>query len=167
MKRILIAMSLIWSAGAMAEVMVCKQGGYAATAEEFHEIKVEDIAEARFEITPERVMNLNVAIPFEIVDPSTVGFEDLDIKAYMNRTRNEVLYLYKNEEDKFEIGVSTLIDDSDAMYADKTLYTNCSFETLEKDRTAKGGTNRELPFYQRSISHQEGDGRLPIQTFSF
>lgn len=157
MKRILIAMSLIWSAGAMAEVMVCKQGGYAATAEEFHEIKVEDIAEARFEITPERVMNLNVGIPFEVVDPSTVGFEDLDIKAFMNRARNEVLYIYKNGK-KTEIGISQLIDDSDAMYADKTLYTSCEFEqqggsqhvVASKSAYAvkTGGVKDTLPLYR-------------------
>lgn len=157
MKRILIAMGLCWSVNATAEVMVCKQGGYAATAEAFHDIKVEDIEETRFEITPERVMNLNVSIPFEIVDPSTVGFEDLDIKAYMNRARHEVLYLYKNGN-KNEIGISVLIDDSDAMYGDKTLYTSCEFEpqggsqhvvaSKSSFSVTQGGVESTLPVYR-------------------
>jgi hypothetical protein len=160
MKQIIIALGLLWSVNAMAtDVMVCKQGGYAANAEDFHNIKVEDIVETRFEITPERVINTNVGIVFDIVDPSTVGFEDLDIKAYMNRYRNEVLYLYKNDSKQLEIGVSALIDDSDAMYADKTLYTSCSFETTtggsqhavaskSSFSVAQGGVDHTLPVYR-------------------
>lgn len=160
MKQIIIALGLLWSVNAMAtDVMVCKQGGYAANAEDFHNIKVEGIVETRFEITPERIINTNVGIVFDIVDPSTVGFEDLDIKAYMNRYRNEVLYLYKNDSGQLEIGVSALIDDSDAMYADKTLYTSCSFEQ-------QGGSQRAVAS-KSSLSLAQGgvDHTLPVYRF--
>lgn len=160
MKQIIIALGLLWSVNAMAtDVMVCKQGGYAANAEDFHNIKVEDIVETHFEVTPERIINTNVGIVFNIVDPSTVGFEDLDIKAYMNRDRNEVLYLYKNDSNQLEIGVSALIDDSDAMYADKTLYTSCSFEP-------QGGSQRAVAS-KSSLSLAQGgvDHTLPVYRF--
>ena len=159
MKRIVIALGLLWATAALGnDVMVCKKGGYTAEPENFHNIKVEPIVEGRFDITPERVVKLNIGVVYDVVDPSTVGFENLDIKAYVNRGRTEVLYLYKNGKN-VEIGISELIDDSDAMYGDKTLYTDCSFETTTGGSqhavaskssliTQAGAVNHALPVYR-------------------
>lgn len=158
MKRMVVALGLLWASTALADdIMVCKMGGYTAEPENFHNIKVEPIVEGRFDITPERVVKLNIGVVYDVVDPSTVGFENLDVKAYVNRGRTEVLYLYKNGKN-VEIGISALIDDSDAMYGDKTLYTDCSFVSQGGGQHAvasksslisqAGAVNHALPVYR-------------------
>lgn len=159
MKHVLIALGLLWTTAALGnDVLVCKESGYTAEPENFHDIKVEPSVAGRFEITPERVIQLNIGVVFDIVDPSTVGFENLDIKAYINRARHEVLYLYKNGKNT-EIGISTLVDDSDVFYGDKTLYASCSFEVTPGGSqhavasksslvTQVGGVNHALPVYR-------------------
>ncbi|MNM20149.1 hypothetical protein D3C81_304820 [compost metagenome] len=127
MKQLILMLGVVFSLSAVAdEKLVCTQYGYTPNPENFHDIKVEHIDPYVFTITKERVVT-QIGRVYEVVDPSTVGFEDLDIVAYANRYAHEVLYLYKNG-DKTEIGISTLIDDSDAFYGDKALYSGCNIE---------------------------------------
>lgn len=160
MKRIVIALGLLWTTAALGnDVMVCSKGGYTAEPENFHNIQIEPIVEGRFEVSTGQVVKLNIGAVYYSVDPSTVGFDDegLDVKTYLNSTRHEVLYMYKNGE-QVEIGISTLIDDSDAMYADKTVYTECDLRQIGGSQhavaskssfsIAQGGVDHTLPVYR-------------------
>lgn len=127
MKKLILMLGVVFSVSALAdETMVCHNYGYTAEPENFHDIKVEPMEPYKFYVSKEKIVT-QIGRVYEVVDPSTVGFEDLDIVAYANRAAHEVLYIYKND-DKTEIGISTLIDDSDAFYGDKAVYTGCNLE---------------------------------------
>lgn len=126
MKQILMVLGVLWSVTALgSETVVCKQYGYAATADDFDNIKMDPV-EAKFDISDTRVITLSVGRPFEARDPSEVGLE-ADTLVFFNEFSRETLYVYK-KAGKMEIGISTQIPDSDDFFGDKQLFTECSFE---------------------------------------
>lgn len=154
MKKLILMLGVVFSVSAMAAddaTMVCSGYGYTQQPENFHDIKVEQIDPYKFSISKERIVT-QIGRVYEIVDPSTVGFEELDIKAYANQLAHEVLYLYKNG-DKTEIGISTLIDDSDAFYGDKALYTDCSYQPTEMPTAHAVHTNGWVRGMSTTVSY--------------
>jgi len=100
--------------------LTCKQYGYTADPEKFHEIDMEDLEE-QFTIMPSKVIT-KIGRTYTWVPPESVGF-DKGVATYMIGI--EVLYLYM-VGDKLEIGISQLIEDSDAGFADKAVFKDCA-----------------------------------------
>jgi hypothetical protein len=141
MKRFIFVTLLLVSAHTMASsAMVCKQYGYAATAEDFHSIKME-ASDNTFLISKDKVSTKSGRL-YQAVDPETVGF-DHGTPTYLNEGSGEVLYLYQRKR-KNEIGISTLIPDSDAGFLDKELYSDCHFEPTKGNRHGVAGTSFDL-----------------------
>lgn len=127
MKRIFTALTILCSVNAFGETMVCKEYGYANSPEGFHSITLEKI-ENTFEITPTKVVYTHIGRTWTKVDPKEVDLADMDVLTY--KLGLEVLYIYK-EKGATKIGISTLVEDSDAFFGDKALYSDCSFVETE------------------------------------
>lgn len=62
---------------------------------------------------------------FTPMDPAEVGLEGLAV-TYFSEEDDSVLYLYQNDG-KVEIGISHIDRDTDTIFSDKAMYTDCYF----------------------------------------
>lgn len=124
--------------------MVCKQWGYTDNPEKFHEIKILK-GEHNFEINGSCVTYADKI--YKSMDPEFVDMAGLAI-TYFNFNNDEVLYIYENEKGEQEVGISKLEDDSDVMFADKAVYTDCSVEERMVVRTNWSGAQASLPVFR-------------------
>lgn len=146
---------LVGSVASSNELLVCQQWGYTPYPEDFHNIKTEPL-EYVFNISPNKVTTA-IGRVYEVVDPRTVGFENLDIVAYQTPGSDHVLYVYKKGS-RTEIGISQLVDDSDALYGDKELFTDCHYKPEGASQGVvasklsfivnQGGVSRTVPIYR-------------------
>jgi len=139
----LLSLSAV-SAFAGQGTMICKQWGYTDNPEHFHDIKVLS-GTHNFEINGSRVTYAGKT--FKSMDPEFVDMQGLAI-TYFNFNNDEVLYIYENEKGEQEVGISKLEDDSDTMFADKALYTDCSVEEQTVVRTNWKGAQTSLPVFR-------------------
>ena len=126
MKKFLIAgVMLGLSASALADVtVVCQNTGYTANPDNFHSI-VTQIKTSAFLIDVEGIHLENTVYPPS--NPDKVGLQGL-AATYSQPKQDKVVYLYETDNGSPEIGISRIEDNSDAVFADKTLYSNCTFE---------------------------------------
>jgi len=124
------------SIGAQAnERLVCEKYGRAETPEEFHSIKLY-VVKSIFWVSKNKITD-QVARTYDRIEPEKVGLEKGTI-TYYNRSTREVLYLYRNKG-KSEVGISHFVEDSDAGFEDKDLFSECQFE--ERGETPHGVTD--------------------------
>jgi len=128
MKGFVTVLLCAMASSAMADNLVCTGYGYTPNPEDFHSIKVDPIEPYMFTVTNAHITT-QVGAVYSKVDPSIVGFEELDVAAYVDSGNHHVLYIYKNGKNT-EVGISALVDDSDTMYGDKELFTQCSSKPL-------------------------------------
>lgn len=156
MKQVLVMLCALWSVAAMANgTVVCKQYGYAATADDFDNIRMDPV-EAKFEVSETRAISMGIGRPFDAIKPDVVGLE-ADTLVFFNKSAKETLYIYK-KAGKMEIGISAQIPDSDDFFGDKQLFTECDFEqpggsqhavaSKSSFSTNARGVNPALPVYR-------------------
>jgi hypothetical protein len=126
MKRFLIAgVALGLSVSVLADVtVVCKSTGYTANPDNFHSI-VTQVKTSAFLIDGEGIHLGDVVYPPS--NPDKVGLKGL-AATYSQPKLDKIVYLYETDDGNPEIGISRIEDSSDTVFADKTLYSNCTFE---------------------------------------
>ena len=107
---------------AKSDELVCHSYGHTNDSSEFHSIKVR-LKETHFffDQTGVTVGSRH----YNPIDPAEVGLEGLAV-TYLLEKEEQVLYLYRNDYG-MEIGVSYIDPDTDTIFADKSLYSDCNF----------------------------------------
>ena len=132
MKLIITALLILCSVNAFAGTMVCQEWGYANSPEEFHNIKLEKL-ENHFVISPEGTVWSASGRTYTKVDPEQYDLVDPNVTVY--KLGLELLYVYK-EGKNTNIGISHLVEDSDSLFGDKELFSDCKL-TAESSKRVK------------------------------
>lgn len=132
----------VWSSHASAaeQTLVCKQYGHTDKAEDFHSIKTLPLT-STFKLEGTNVVFGDVT--FKSVDPSMVGLEGLAITYYL-ANEEKILYFYMNDEGNREVGISHVEEDSDTIFGDKSLFTDCNFDNTPPQKVVGNVTRANL-----------------------
>jgi len=129
---IIILMFTTRPAQAAEQQLVCQNYGYTDKAEDFHSIKTLPLV-STFKLEGSDVVFGDDV--FKSVNPEMVGLEGLAITYYLD-TEEKILYFYTNDEGQREVGISHVEKDSDTVFGDKSVFTNCAFEEPRKQQIA-------------------------------
>lgn len=130
----IVVVLCVWAGAARAadQVLVCQNYGHTDKAEDFHSIKTLPLI-SRFKIE-----GTNVSFgtsTFKSVDPSMVGLEGLAITYFLDN-EEKVLYLYTNDQGDREVGISRVEKDTDSVFGDKSVFTDCDFDNTPAPQVA-------------------------------
>jgi hypothetical protein len=151
MRSVLLALLLLAGSVQAGETMMCGQYGYTDKSEDFHQINMLPLISV-FEISKDQVQFGDEV--FKKFDAKRVDMEGL-AKTYFQPESNKLLYVYVNEQGKREIGISLLKEDTDDMFADKSVFTGCEAKMTKREEVVATKTS-----LRRSV-----DPTQPLFTF--
>jgi hypothetical protein len=149
----LLLLSLV-SLSAMAKTMQCTEFGHTDLSADGQPMKMTKRVTS-FNIEDDKV--IVGADVYVMGDPSKVDLEGLAI-TYFQQDDDKVLYLYINEQDQEEIGISRLRHDSDDMFEDKSVFSGCSFEVPATKQMKVRDTSR-------AVDVRRVNNTLPVYSF--
>jgi len=129
MRSVLLALLLLAGSVQAEETLMCGQYGYTDKSEDFHQINMLPLISV-FEISKDQVQFGDEV--FKKFDAKRVDMEGL-AKTYFQPESNKLLYVYVNEQGKREIGISLLKEDTDDLFADKSVFTGCEAKMTKRE----------------------------------
>lgn len=138
MRSVLFASLLLAGAAQADETLMCGQYGYTDKSEDFHQMNLLPLISI-FEINKDEAKFGNEV--FKKFDASRVEMDGL-AKTYFQPESNKLLYVYTNEQGTREIGISLLKEDTDDLFADKSVFTGCKAKTIGREVVASKASLR-------------------------
>lgn len=114
-------MTLHANAAQAVDAIVCNEVGYTNKPENFDAIKTRPKTNIFLLGTGSVVFRDKV---FTAANPDMVGIDGLD-QVYYRAKDNRILYIYKDDQGATNVGISQMVKDSDAGFADKSQYSHC------------------------------------------
>lgn len=137
MRSVLLALLLLAGSVQAEETLMCGQYGYTDKSEDFHQINMLPLISI-FEISKDQVQFGDEV--FMKFDAARVEMEGL-AKTYFRPESNKLLYVYVNEQGKREIGISLLKEDTDDLFADKSVFTGCEAKKTKHEEVVVSKTS--------------------------
>lgn len=151
MRSVLFALLLLAGAAQADETLMCGQYGYTDKSEDFHQMNLLPLISI-FEIDKEEARFGNEV--FKKFDASRVEMDGL-AKTYFQPESNKLLYVYTNEQGTQEVGISLLKEDTDDLFADKSVFTGCKAKTVGHEEIVASKASLRRPI----------DPNQPLYTF--
>jgi len=151
MRKGLFVLMLLAGIAQADETLMCGQYGYTDKSEDFHQMNLLPLISI-FEISKEEAKFGNEV--FKKFDAKRVDMEGL-AKTYFQPESNKLLYVYVNEQGAREIGISVLKEDTDDLFADKSVFTGCQAKATEQEEVRVSKTSL----------HRKVDPTQPLFTF--
>lgn len=151
MRSIFFALLLLVGSVHAEETLMCGQYGYTDKSEDFHQMNLLPLISI-FEIGKEEAKFGDEV--FKKFDASRVEMDGL-AKTYFQPESNKLLYVYTNERGTREIGISLLKEDTDDLFADKSVFTGCKAKTVGREEVVVSKASLRRPL----------DPNQPLYTF--
>jgi hypothetical protein len=151
MRKGLLILMLLAGVVQADETLMCGQYGYTDKSENFHRMNLLPLISI-FEVSKDEVKFGNEV--FKKSDPKLVDMDGL-ATTYVQPDSNKLLYVYKNEQGKQEIGISLIKEDTDDLFADKSVFTDCETKA----------TVREEVVASKASLRRKVDPSQPLFTF--
>jgi hypothetical protein len=137
MRSVLFALLLLAGSVQAGETLMCGHYGYTDKSEDFHQMNMLPLISV-FEIGKDQVQFGDEV--FKKFDAKRVDMEGL-AKTYFQPESNKLLYVYVNEQGKREIGISLLKEDTDDLFADKSVFTGCEAKMTKREEVVATKTS--------------------------
>lgn len=137
MRSLLLVLLLAVGSVQAEETLMCGQYGYTDKGEDFHQMTLLPLISI-FEISKDQVQFGKDV--FKEFDPKRVEMDGL-AKTYFQPESNKLLYVYVNEQGEQEIGISLLKEDTDDLFADKSVFTGCEAKMTKREEVVATKTS--------------------------